>query len=181
MTKSVKIVSQNKIHSGQFSVRIDEYIFNNKKIKKELVEHSPSVGIIPIINDQILLITQYRHAIGKTLLEIPAGKIEKNEEIEVAAKRELYEETGYVGKFFHLFNWYLVPGYGTEIISIFIATDLKMKSNCHGHDDDENIKIKRLKLKTAFKKCITGDIVDCKTIAALLLYKEYSESLNLTK
>ncbi|MGD1835851.1 MAG: NUDIX hydrolase [Nitrososphaeraceae archaeon] len=181
MTKLAKVITQKKIHSGQFSVRMDEFIFNNKKIKKEIVEHSPSVGIIPIINDQVLLITQYRHAVGKTLLEIPAGKIEKNESIKIAAKRELYEETGYTGKFFHLFNWYLVPGYGTEIMSIFVATNLKMKSISYGYDDDENIKLKRLKLKTAFKKCITGDIVDCKTIAALLMYKEYSKSLNLTK
>jgi len=170
----VKLLDSRKVYSGErISIRKDEFILENKKIQKEVVEHSPSVGLIPIIDhSNILLITQYRHPAKKTLLEIPAGKIEDGETKEEAARRELYEETGYTGKLSFLTKWYLVPSYDTELMYIFIVTNLKKISNKQGSDDDENIKVKKLGLKTALKKCINGQIIDCKTIAALLAYQE---------
>ncbi|HET7642240.1 MAG TPA: NUDIX hydrolase [Nitrososphaeraceae archaeon] len=169
-----KLLDSRKVYSGEkISIRKDEFILENKKIQKEVVEHSPSVGLIPIIDhSNILLITQYRHPAKKTLLEIPAGKIEDGETKEEAARRELYEETGYTGKLSFLTKWYLVPSYDTELMYIFIVTNLKKISNKQGSDDDENIKVKKLGLKTALKKCINGQIIDCKTIAALLAYQE---------
>lgn len=171
----VKLLDSRKVYSGEkISIRKDEFILQNKKIQKEVVEHSPSVGLIPIIDhSNILLITQYRHPAKKTLLEIPAGKIEDGETKEEAAKRELYEETGYTGKLSFLTKWYLVPSYDTELMYIFIVTNLRKISNKQGSDDDENIKVKKIGLKTALKKCINGQIIDCKTIAALLAYQEY--------
>ena len=171
----VKLLDSRKVYSGEkISIRKDEFILENKKIQKEVVEHSPSVGLIPIIDhSNILLITQYRHPAKKTLLEIPAGKIEDGETKEEAAKRELYEETGYTGKLSFLTKWYLVPSYDTELMYVFIVTNLRKISNKQGSDDDENIKVKKIGLKTALKKCINGQIIDCKTIAALLAYQEY--------
>ena len=170
----VKLLDSRKVYSGEkISIRKDEFILQNKKIQKEVVEHSPSVGLIPIIDhSNILLITQYRHPAKKTLLEIPAGKIEDGETKEEAAKRELYEETGYTGKLSFLTKWYLVPSYDTELMYVFIVTNLRKISNKQGSDDDENIKVKKIGLKTALKKCINGQIIDCKTIAALLAYQE---------
>ena len=170
-----KLLDSRKVYSGEkISIRKDEFILENKKIQKEVVEHSPSVGLIPIIDhSNILLITQYRHPAKKTLLEIPAGKIEDGETKEEAARRELYEETGYTGKLSFLTKWYLVPSYDTELMYIFIVTNLKKISNKQGSDDDEDIKVKKLGLKTALKKCINGQIIDCKTIAALFAYQEY--------
>ena len=170
----VKLLDSRKVYSGEkISIRKDEFIIQNKKIQKEVVEHSPSVGLIPIIDhSNILLITQYRHPAKKTLLEIPAGKIEDGETKEEAAKRELYEETGYTGKLSFLTKWYLVPSYDTELMYVFIVTNLRKISNKQGSDDDENIKVKKIGLKTALKKCINGQIIDCKTIAALLAYQE---------
>ena len=173
----VKLLDSRKVYSGEkISIRKDEFILQNKKIQKEVVEHSPSVGLIPIIDhSNILLITQYRHPAKKTLLEIPAGKIEDGETKEEAAKRELYEETGYTGKLSFLTKWYLVPSYDTELMYVFIVTNLRKISNKQGSDDDENIKVKKIGLKTALKKCINGQIIDCKTIAALLAYQEYTK------
>ena len=170
-----KLLDSRKVYSGEkISIRKDEFILQNKKIQKEVVEHSPSVGLIPIIDhSNILLITQYRHPAKKTLLEIPAGKIEDGETKEEAATRELYEETGYTGKLSFLTKWYLVPSYDTELMYIFVVNNLKKISNKQGSDDDEDIKVKKLGLKTALKKCINGQIIDCKTIAALLVYQEY--------
>ncbi|MFB5599622.1 MAG: NUDIX hydrolase [Nitrososphaeraceae archaeon] len=173
MTK-IKLLNSNQVYSGKISVRMDEFILEGKTIHKEIVEHSHSVGIIPILeNNNILLITQYRHATGKVLLEIPAGKIEKGETKEKAAKRELLEETGYSGKFTLLTQWYLAPGYDTEMMYIFLVTNLKKASEKKCPDADENIRLKKYSFKTAIKKCMTAEIIDCKTIAALFLYKEY--------
>ena len=78
--KRPNILSTKKIYSGEISVRVDTFKINNKRIEKEIVEHSPSVGLIPVVDGAtILFVTQYRHAPGRTLLEIPAGKIEKGE------------------------------------------------------------------------------------------------------
>ena len=166
----VDVQHSTKIHSGNISLRIDRFTLNGKIIEKEIVEHSPSVGMIPIDhNSYVYLVKQYRHATGKCLLEIPAGKIEKGESPAKAAYRELAEEIGYIGKFSLLTTFYLAPGYDTELMYLFLCTDL-IKVPRGNLDDDENISIKRMKISTAIRKCLSGEIQDCKTVAGLLAY-----------
>jgi ADP-ribose pyrophosphatase len=166
----IKLIESKKIYAGNVSLRLDKFLFDDKMIKKEIVEHLPSVGLIPILgNDYILFVSQYRHAARKTLLEIPAGKIEQGETPRQAALREMAEEIGYVGKLIPLLKIYLAPGYDTELMYIYIATDLKKIKRAR-RDDDENITIKRIKITTAIEKCINGQVEDCKSIAAILTY-----------
>jgi ADP-ribose pyrophosphatase len=174
--KKVDLLFSKKIYSGNISLRIDKFKLDGKTIEKEVVEHLPSIGLIPVIDDtHLLFVTQYRHAAGKTMLEIPAGKIEKDETPEQAALREMGEEIGYTGKLFPILQWYLAPGYDTELMYVFVATDLR-KINRRGNlDSDESITIKRMRLTTAIKKCINGEINDCKTVAALLAYAKILE------
>ena len=80
------------------------------------------------------------------------------------------EEIGYTGKLSPLMQWYLAPGYNTELMYVFVATGLRKIDKKENLDDDENIKVKRMNLTTAIEKCINGEIEDCKTIAALLAY-----------
>ncbi|MFZ0515058.1 MAG: NUDIX hydrolase [Candidatus Nitrosopolaris sp.] len=168
--RRIKIIESKKIYTGNVSLRLDKFVFDDKIIKKEIVEHLPSVGVVPILdNEYILFVSQYRHAARKTLLEIPAGKIEKGETPRQAALREMAEEIGYVGKLLPLLKIYLAPGYDTELIHIYIATDLK-KIKRANRDDDEDITIKRIKLTTAIEKCVDGQVEDCKSIAAILTY-----------
>lgn len=166
-----QLVEHTKIYSGELSISINKFRANGKIIRKELVEYSDSVGIIPVDKDQnLVLIQQYRFAAKKTLIEIPAGKVESGETPQTAALRELNEEIGYSGRLKPLIQWYLSPGYSTEKMHLFIATDLKRTKNRLPMDNDEKIKTKRMNLRTALKKCMRGGIEDCKTISAIMLY-----------
>ena len=168
--RSVDVIESKKIHSGRISLRIDKFMMNGKIIEREIVEHSPSVGLIPIDHDSyVFLVLQYRHATGKSLLEIPAGKIEMGESPEEAARRELAEEIGYSGDFNLLTTFYLAPGYDTELMYLYLCKNLRRIPRGQ-LDDDEDISVKRLKISTAIRRCFAGEIQDCKTIAAILAY-----------
>jgi ADP-ribose pyrophosphatase len=172
--QKIRSLNTKKVYSGDISMRLDRYELNKNVIDKEIVEHSPSIGIIPVLDNYTLIfVTQYRHAVGKTLLEIPAGKIEKGETPRQAAHREMSEEIGFTGTLAPLFQWYLAPGYSTEVMQIFIATNLKKLRTRGKLDEDEDITIKKMKLITAIQKCINGGIEDCKTVSAVLTYAWY--------
>lgn len=106
---------------------------------REVVEHPGAVAIIPLLNDQTIVVTrQYRTAAGRQLLEIPAGTLEKAESPLSCAKRELVEETGYsAGNIRKAFSCYLAPGYSTERMHFFVATRL-IRSETRGRRDDHH-------------------------------------------
>lgn len=163
-------ISSSKLYSGKISIRLDKYYLGNKIIKKEIVEHSDSVGIVALDDkENIILVEQFRVATGNSLLEIPAGKIENDETPKVAALREMNEEIGYTGRLSPLFQSYLAPGYDTEKMHFFLASELKVSEKRLPQDYDEEIRIKRMTLDSAFRKCISGKIIDCKTIAAVMM------------
>ncbi|HEX6379266.1 MAG TPA: NUDIX hydrolase [Nitrososphaeraceae archaeon] len=163
-------ISSSKLYTGKISIRLDKYYFGNKIIEKEIVEHSDSVGIVALDSkENIILVEQFRIAAGDSLLEIPAGKIEKGETPKAAALREMNEEIGYTGSLAPLFQCYLAPGYDTEKMYFFLASDLKISKKKLPRDEDEDIRIRRMSLSSVFKKCISGKIIDCKTIAAVMM------------
>ena len=169
MNQNAKISSSN-LYSGKISIRLDKYYLGNKIIEKEIVEHSDSVGIVALDNKQnIILVEQFRIATGNSLLEIPAGKIERGETPKMAALREMNEEIGYTGNLTPMFQSYLAPGYDTEKMYFFLASDLKISKNRLPRDEDEVIRIRHMTLNSALKNCISGKIIDCKTIAAVLM------------
>ncbi len=169
---SVKLIESRKLYDGTISMRKDRFLLNNREVEKEIVVHRPSVGIIPVLDDSVILVTQYRRAADRTLLEIPAGKIEDGETPEQAAEREMDEEIGYTGDLRPFLKWYLAPGYDTELMYLFVATNLKKIKSKRERDVDENIVVKKVRLDSAVKKCLNGQIQDCKTIAALLAYSK---------
>jgi len=169
LSENIRIVESKRVYSGDVCVRLDTLLYNQKIISEEVVEHSASVGVIPIINeDEVFLVLQYRHAIGKTLLEIPAGKIERGETPKQAAVREMAEEIGHSGQVFPFIQLYLAPGYDTELMYVFVARDLQSKQAIP--DENERITVQKLKISEAFEKAMTGEIVDSKTVASILAY-----------
>ncbi|MGV8057709.1 MAG: NUDIX hydrolase [Smithellaceae bacterium] len=147
---------------------------NGKSTKQNLIDHKPTVAIIAV-NDkkEILLIKQYRNAVKKHLLEIPAGTIDRDAETPLlCAERELAEETGFkAAKFIQLFEGYLLPGYCNEYMYFFLAQDLF--SDPLPPDDDEFIEV----LPTSFLKARamvkSGKIIDAKTALGIVLAGTY--------
>jgi len=167
----VRVIESRRIYSGDIKLRKDRFLLGDRVIDKEIVEHQDSVGIVAVSGRDVILVAQYRHAAGKVLLEIPAGKMEKGEKPRQAAIREMAEEIGYSGKLELLMKWYLAPGYSTELMHVFVATNLR-KITRGPLDDDENIRIRKVKLSMVLRKCLSGEIQDSKTVAALLGYSQ---------
>lgn len=174
----VRVIDTRKVYSGAVSMRVDRFFINGRAVEKEIVEHRPSVGVLAVDGDSLIMVEQYRRAADRTLLEIPAGKIEEGESSRQAAAREMGEEIGRRGRLRPFLKWYLAPGYDTELMHLFVATDLK-KIEGEGRgplDDDEDIVVRKIKIATAVKKCLSGEIIDAKTIAAVLAYAHQSQS-----
>ena len=142
---------------------------NGRVIALELIEHPGAALIIPFLNkNEIILMRQFRPAIGQYLYELPAGTLERGETPIACARREIAEEIGFRAKIFQKLGFiYPVPGYSTEIIFIFKAT--KLMKTSHHFESDEIIKyfpVTKSKIRKFFK---FGKIKDAKTISALAL------------
>src|SRR5512136_2347803 len=147
-------------------MRVDSVVKpNDKETTREVVEHVDCVVILPIDSKgNILLVRQFRHAVGKELLELPAGSIDPGETPEQAAVRELREETGYrPGKLEKMGGFYAAPGYCTEYLHFFRATQLK-KSPLTAEDTDE-IELVPTAPADIAELIASGEICDAKTIA----------------
>jgi ADP-ribose pyrophosphatase len=113
-------------------------------------------------------VRQYRHPIGLDLLELPAGTLDPDESPEACASREIREETGYAaGNMVKVGEFFLAPGYSTEYMHVFVATNLQ-HSPLPG-DEDEFITLEPIRVEEAFEMAWKGDLLDAKSLAALLL------------
>jgi len=175
-----KTIATEKIYDGRvISLQIDEVVLpNGKKAKRELVKHPGAVAIIALTDDnRLVMVEQYRKALDKTIIEIPAGKLEKGEEPINCAKRELEEETGYdCAELTLLASFYTSPGFADEIIHVYLATGLTKKENAAGLDEDEFVNLMELTLDEALQAIMEKKIYDAKTIYAVQ-YIQLQEAL----
>lgn len=170
-----KTLSSRFIYGGRaVKLRVDSVqASGGRETTREIVEHSDCVAIIAVdADDMVLLVSQFRHAVGKTLLEIPAGGIDPGEDAETAVRREMREETGYLPrKLLRLGGFYSAPGYCTEYLYLYLATDL-VPSPLSAEDTDE-ITLKRVPASGIYNLLASGDIADAKSIAGLFAFLEY--------
>lgn len=141
---------------------------------REIVSHPGAVAIIALTEDQkILLVKQYRKALERSLVEIPAGKIEPDEAPEVTARRELEEETGYTTNHLsYLTSLYTSPGFADEIIHLYYTDCITpLKEKIPG-DEDEFVELIELTVEEAEKYLQEGKICDAKTAYALMYVKQ---------
>jgi len=146
---------------------------DGRETKFDIIEHGGTVVIVPIDADgNLLFVRQYRHAAGQDLLELPAGTLDENEDPTVCAAREIREETGFAaGRLEKIGDFYLAPGYSTEFMVVFLATDLK--HDPLEADADEFLSMEKIPVKQAFEMAERGEMPDAKSLAALLLARKY--------
>lgn len=170
-------VSSQKIYDGKIiHVYCDEVeLPDGKRAPREVIRHNGAVCIVPI-NDkgEVVCVRQYRYAVGKLIIEIPAGKLDsKDEDPMMAALRELREETGYTcGKLTYIGDMYGSPAILDEVIHMYIAEELFAGEN--DLDEDEFLEPLTLPLDTLADMIMSGEIRDAKTQIAVMkafLYK----------
>ena len=174
MPKFELIKSETLMQGRAFKIRRDHLKTpDGRETKYEIIEHGGSVIIVPVDADgNLLFVRQYRHAAGMDLLELPAGTRDGDEPFEDCAAREIREETGMeAGKLQKLGEFYLAPGYSTEFMVVYLATDLK--HNPLEADDDEFLELEKIPVQKAMEMSERGKVPDAKTLAALLLASPY--------
>ncbi|RFU67757.1 NUDIX hydrolase [Peribacillus saganii] len=166
-----KTLSTEKIFDGKvISLQVDEVeLPNGNKSKREIIKHPGAVAVIAITaENKIVMVEQYRKAMERSLVEIPAGKLEKGEEPLATAHRELEEETGYVTEsMVYVTSFYTSPGFADELIHLFLAENLKKKEDPASADDDEFVEILELRLEEAIDYMKQEKIYDAKTAFAV--------------
>jgi len=160
--------SEKKYNGKVLNLRVDTIkTFEGGESTREIIEHPGAVAIIAITNDnKIVMVKQYRKPVEEALLEIPAGKIEKDEEHSKTARRELKEETGYDAEHIELlFSYYSSPGISTEKIYLYLAKQLT--SGETDFDDNEHIDTEEYSIGDLLEMINCGDIKDGKTIIGI--------------
>ena len=166
-----KTVSKETIYEGRvFEVEIKEILTpEGKTSHREIVKHNGGACILPLDGEgNCYLVKQFRSPFEKVMLEAPAGKIEKGEDPFDCASREITEETGFTaGKIESVGNMVATPGYCSEVIYLYIGTELEYKGGTP--DENEYISTVKMSLKEAVEMADNGTINDSKTV--ILLYK----------
>lgn len=163
--------SREAYHGRIISVRVDEVrLPNGHTTKREIVEHPGAVGIVASDGKgRVAMVRQYRLAIGRETLEIPAGTREPPEPDDECARRELAEETGLTAKqWSRLVGFFSSPGFCNEYLAIFLAQDLSAAAN--HPEEDETISLEWIDLNNVPELISTGVICDAKSVAGLLSY-----------
>ncbi|MCM3597049.1 NUDIX hydrolase [Metabacillus idriensis] len=163
--------SSEKLFSGRI---IDLYLEevelpNGKTSTREIIKHPGAVAVIAITKEnKIVMVQQYRKAMERVLVEIPAGKLEKGESPEVTAKRELEEETGYTtDSLQHLISFYTSPGFADELVHLYFTEELQILTEKAELDEDEFVDVLEVTLEEAQQMIDDQRIFDAKTAYAV--------------
>lgn len=175
MMAAEEVLRQEPVYEGRIvnlyieTVRLPD----GREAKREIVLHGGAVAIVPVdATGHVTLVRQFRLAARQDLLEIPAGTLEPGEDPLECAMRELQEEVSLKpGKLERLGGLYAAPGYTSEYIHLFLATELTESSL--EEDEDEFLEVVRLPLGEAVAMVTRGEIIDGKTISGLLLAERF--------
>ncbi len=173
------VVASRIVHRGHYlDVRVDDIETpGGGRSQRDIVAHPGAVAIVALDADaSVLMVRQFRLAAGRTLLEIPAGTLDRVpdgegavEDPDLAAPRELEEETGYrAATWQHLGAFWTAPGFATELMHLYLARDLlPAHENRLGPDEDERLELERVPWRDAVKMAERGEIADAKSLVGL--------------
>lgn len=165
-----EIVSTETVYKGKvFDIEVAHIREGENEYAREIVTHHGSCVIVPVFADnRVALVRQYRHPAGKYLLEIPAGTLNENEAPETGAAREVEEEIGVsAGKIEKLCEFYVSPGFLSEKMHVFLATDFT--ESVQNLDEDEFLSVEKYGFEQLYAMIKNGEIEDAKTIAGVIL------------
>jgi len=172
-----RVVASRVVHRGRYlSVRVDTVErADGSRAEREIVGHPGAVAIVAIDADErVVLVRQWRTAAGRSLLEIPAGTLDVDpetgtiEDPDVAARRELEEETGLRARTWRrLASFWTAPGFATERMTLFLATDVTADPSHVGPDPDERLIVEPLSFAEAMARVRRDEIDDAKTLVGL--------------
>lgn len=168
-----KTLDSKRIYEGRIiNLRVDKVTVVSGTSTREIVEHNGGSVIAAVTDDnKIIMVKQFRKPMESPILEVPAGKLDGDEDPADAALRELSEETGYTaGKLEKLTEFYPSVGYTTEVLHIYLATDLKPGA-CHP-DENEVLEVTEMDLEEVYRMVMDGRIHDGKTIAAVMMARD---------
>lgn len=176
-----KTISTEPIYDGRI-IKVQKDLVtlpNGKTASRELVKHPGAVGIIPITAEgKLIVVEQYRKALERSLIEIPAGKLEPGEKPATTAIRELEEETGMgANQFDYLQTIATSPGFANEEIHLFIAKDLYKIAQPASLDEDEFVELMEIDLEEAEEMIVNGSISDAKTVIAVMWMRQNIQSI----
>jgi len=148
---------------------------SGRRVVYEIVEHRGAVVMVPVTADgRVLMVRQFRQAVGRELLELPAGTIEKGETPEACARRELAEEVGHAaGRWEHLLSFFPSPGVLTEEMHVFLARDLRPMTAAR---EEEDLRVDAMPLAEARRRIDSGEIRDAKSIIGILTASRLSDA-----
>lgn len=173
--KHARVLESKSIYQGRvFGVRRDQVVEpGGIRVTRDVVTHSGSVVVLPVFSDgSLLLIRQYRHAVGAFLWELVAGRVEPGEPPLAAARRELLEETGCAARRFRrLMKVFPTPGFVSEWMVVYLAEGLVQ--DAARPEEDERIRSQRFSLRRVEQMIRRGTLRDAKSIAAVLYYARF--------
>jgi ADP-ribose pyrophosphatase len=175
MTEPIVPREIHRIHEGRiFSVQVETLTLpNGRPFKAEIIRHPGSVVIVPVTDQgEIILVRQYRPAIGRSAWELPAGSLKPAEDVRSAAQRECHEEIGLVpSTLTALGAFFPTPGYCDEEMHFFRADGLRQPTaeETAAPDEDEDIETRAFSVAAIRQMIATGEIIDLKTVSGLAL------------
>ncbi len=171
-----KVKKSEKLFSGKvFDLQVDQIEYDSGNLGvRETAIHPGGAVVVPVKADgKIIFVKQFRYPLQKYLIELPAGKLSKNEDPYICAMRELEEETGYKAeKVEKLGAICTTPGFCTEILHIYLAKDL-IPGNHNREEGEYGMEIHEYTLAEAEEKIKSGEIIDAKTICGIYLAKNF--------
>ncbi|MQS88360.1 NUDIX hydrolase [Companilactobacillus mishanensis] len=171
-----QVVATKRMFGGKiFNVDVEQVILpNGIPSIREIVQHHGAVGIIPLVDDKMIFVRQWRAPLEQETLEIPAGKIDPDEgsDLQEVALREMNEELGLTtDKLEKVTAFYASPGYSNEKLTMYLAKNLRPVENKRPLDSDEFLNVEKLTLDEAKKYVEDGTICDSKTIYAITYWE----------
>jgi ADP-ribose pyrophosphatase len=171
-----RVVASELVHRGSYlELRIEQVErADGSRARREVVGHPGAVAIVALdTDDRIVLVRQWRGPAERALLEIPAGTLDRDpsgatEDPDRAAARELAEETGLrAGSWRKLAEFWTAPGFATELMHLYLATDLGPADDGHALDEDERLEVEWVSFADAVAAAERGEIADAKTLVGL--------------